>query len=104
MYAVLFLVPLSPGAFGASIEGIWQSLEAFRDGRRRSDPARGHQQARARADRLADEPGRLRALVELGSVILLDYETNIDVEDLGKPLARGVGPRVAARRPAPVGS
>ena len=38
-------------------------------------------------NRLAEEVARLRRLVAEGPIVLLDYETNCDVEDLRKPLS-----------------
>ena len=38
-------------------------------------------------ERLVDELAQLRALAEAGPLVLLDYETNTDVEDLRKPLS-----------------
>lgn len=38
-------------------------------------------------ERLADELAQLRALGERGPVVLLDYETNADVDDVRKPLS-----------------
>jgi hypothetical protein len=38
-------------------------------------------------ERLADELARLRELAERGPLVLLDYETNADVDDPSKPLS-----------------
>lgn len=38
-------------------------------------------------ERLSDELAQLRALSERGPVVLLDYETNADVDDARKPLS-----------------
>lgn len=38
-------------------------------------------------ERLVDELGQLRALAETQPLVLLDYETNTDVEDARKPLS-----------------
>jgi hypothetical protein len=38
-------------------------------------------------ERLADELAQLRALGETGPLLLLDYETNTDVDDARKPLS-----------------
>lgn len=40
--------------------------------------------------RLATEVGQLRQLAAGGMVVLLDYETNVDVEDLTRPLSHAV--------------
>ena len=120
-------VPFSPGAFGASVEGIWQGLKVFekegvdlskmtitnmqkikRGGSWRGR-VRGHQRGLASDDLLSykearhqiylptyrwvldnllqDEVAQLRSLGAQQQVILLDYETNCDVDDLSKPLS-----------------
>jgi hypothetical protein len=38
-------------------------------------------------ERLGDELAQLRTLAEAGPLVLLDYETNTDVEDIRKPLS-----------------
>lgn len=46
-------------------------------------PAYGH----VLRERLDDELAKLRSLVDAGPLVLLDYETNTDVDDLRKPLS-----------------
>ena len=120
-------VPLSPGRFAHSVEGIWQGLKVFETegvdlakfavttmtGLKRSARTRGrvlghragvpnpellsYREARCRiylpAYRwvldhcLPDELRRLRELSAAATVVLLDYETNGDLNDLSSPLS-----------------
>jgi hypothetical protein len=120
-------VPLSPGVFGASVEGIWQALKVFETAdvdRTRLEVTNmrglkrtvkkfgrclGHRAgfgsaelldyiaarraiylpayAHVLRERLGDQLAQLRTLAEAGSLVLLDYETNTDVDDARKPLS-----------------
>ncbi|SRR6266508_2610726 len=120
-------VPLSPGYFAASVEGIWQGLKVFdhadidlnsfanttmaglKRTTRAHGPVRGHRagvsstallsyrDARYQIylpayrwvldHRLQTELEQLQHVSHSQNVILLDYETNGDIENLTKPLS-----------------
>lgn len=120
-------VPMSPGRFAESVEGIWQALKVFEScdidtskfaitnmkgikrTTRSNGRVRGHRagvdsdklltylEARKQIylpaynwvleNRLTDEIEQLRQIAASRHLILLDYETNCEIENLKTPLS-----------------
>lgn len=120
-------VPLSPGTFAESVEGIWQALKVFEScdidtskffitnmkGIKRTTRSNGRvlgHRAGVNGERLLTylearrqiylpaylwvlenslcaEVGQLRRIAASKPIILLDYETNCDIENLSTPLS-----------------
>jgi len=94
-------IPFSEGEFAESVEGIWQGLKVFEHhdvdelkfrvtnmkGLKRTVRKYGTPKGWVLDNKLTAEVEELRELARTKDVILLDYETNGDVDDPRKPLS-----------------
>jgi len=76
-------IPFSEGEFAESVEGIWQGLKVFEH----HDVDELKFRVWVLDNKLTAEVEELRELARTKDVILLDYETNGDVDDPRKPLS-----------------